>query len=450
MRRFTVPALHDELDNLLRGRYPTILVEGEIAQRQTPASGHCYMLLRDRTARGDQQQISAIVWRDDWMRMRFQPADGERVIVRGRLGLHKGAIQIQVFEIAPAGEGALAREIEARKARLLAAGYLDPRRKRPIPKHPRFVGVATSLTGAALQDFLKVSRERYPSARILVAGCVVQGAEAAASVVRAMHLLVEDGRSDVVVVTRGGGSREDLLPFHDETLARFIGDCPIPVVSAVGHQIDTTIADLVADAVAPTPSAAAMLVLPDRVALAQGVDQRDRALKLAFGRLIRNLVQRVDGLRARLRHPRERLQIIRLRLIEAQRRLPAAFSRHAEARRVRLRQAERLGILLGRRIELARGRAAVATRLDPAMARVLSDRRRKLEALEARLAALSPLAVLSRGYAIVRGPTGVITDPAQAPAGERLEIRVAGGSFAARVDVPSRGPAQLSLLTPRR
>jgi exodeoxyribonuclease VII large subunit len=403
--------LNAELDVLITSRYPSIVVEGEVAQLQQPASGHVYLVLRDKGGNRDQDcTLSAVVWRDDWSRLRYKPTPGERILCRGRLSVFqpKASVQLYVTDMAPAGQGALAKQLEERKARLLADGLLDPRRKRALPAFPRVVGVATSRSGAALQDFLKVSRERWPAARILVAGCVVQGPETPSSVIRAIELLLEDGRAEVIVVTRGGGSKEDLLPFHDEGLARFLAACPVPVVSAVGHQIDTTIADLVADQVAPTPSAAAMLVFPDRRVLAQRVDAAASALHRAISRLVRQLRERVDQRSRRLRHPGERVRDVRRRLGELQRRLDA---------------------VIARRLVIPR-----------------------LQALEARLHALSPLAVLDRGYAIVTGPRGVVTVAGAVHAGDRVTVRVSDGAFAARVEPGvARDGEQLALpVGPRR
>lgn len=417
MRKYTVATLSDELDQLLQGRYPTVLVEGEIGQLQTPASGHCYLQLRDRGgARDADCVLAAVMWRNEWHRSRYRPKVGDRVSCRGRLGVYgaRGAYQLYVTEIEPAGLGDLARQIAERKARLEADGLLDPRRKRPLPKFPRVVGVATSRTGAALQDFLAVSRRRWPAARILVANCLVQGDEAPASVAMALELLVEDGRAELAVVTRGGGSKEDLLAFQDEGLARAIAHCPIPVVSAVGHQIDTTLADLVADAVAPTPSAAAMLVFPDGPALAQRVDELAGGLVAAWRRDVARRRERIAALRARLRHPGERLALGRRRLVDLDGRLTRAMARRQEEATARLGRAE--------------------DRLLPAMRARIVDRRRRLEAVEGRLRALSPLAVLGRGYAIVEGPAGLVRDPADVAPGDALSVRVAAGAFQARVE----------------
>ncbi len=425
LRRYTVPVLNEELDQLLQNRYPTILVEGEVAQLQQPISGHCYVLLRDRGGSKNMDcSLSAVVWKDDWNRLRYRPAIGDRVLCRGRLAVYspRGNVQLYVTDIAPAGQGDLAREIEARKARLMADGLLDPRRKRALPRYPRVVGVATSLTGAALQDFLKVSKGRFPAARILVAPCLVQGSETAPSVIRAVELLIEDGRSEVIVVTRGGGSKEDLLPFHDEGLARFLAVCPVPVVSAVGHQIDTTIADLVADAVAPTPSAAAMLVFPDGREMAQRVDDTLSVLLRAMNKGIEQRKERVEARKNRLRHPGERLREGYRRQVELERRLVLCMHRLIP--------------------DVKRQVSRVSVGLQPALLRLLSERRRKLESLEDRLRALSPVAVLDRGYAIVSGKPGLIRDPQQVEPGMSLQVRVRGGQFEVKVG----GEPQLRLL----
>lgn len=428
MRRYTVPALAEELDNLVQSRYPSIIVEGEVGQVQIPASGHCYLQLRDKGGPKNLDcTLAAVVWRDDWNRLRYRPKQGDRVLCRGRVSIYtsKSAVQLYVTDIAPAGLGDQQKEIEARKARLLAEGLMDPRRKRPLPKQPRVVGVATSLTGAALQDFLEVSRVRWPCARILVAGCVVQGVETPSSVIRAIELLIEDGRSQVIVVTRGGGSKEDLMPFNDEQLARFLASCPVPVVSAVGHQIDTTIADLVADAVAPTPSAAAMLVFPDARGIVLRVDEADAALRAAITRALRRNADRVAQWRARLRDPRARVASGRVRLDDLAARLQIAVHRPMRVR---------LDRLLG-----------AHARLHPAAVGLLADKRRRMDALVGRLHALSPNAVLERGYAIVRGKGGVITDPAALVEGQVLDVRVAAGTFAVRVTDGKRPVEQLKL-----
>jgi len=356
MTRHTPSSLAAELDALVRGRYPGVTLEAEVGQIIQAASGHCYLTLRDESA-----QISATIWRDDWKRLTFQPKQGDRVEARGRLSIYgrKGTYQLSVTVLTPAGEGELARKIAAIRARLAADGLLEPSRRRPLPRFPRYVGVVTSLAGAALQDFLEVSRVRHPSSRVLVAGSVVQGDAAPPSIIAALELLIEDGRAEVIVLTRGGGSKEDLLCFQDEALARAIARSPVPVVSAVGHQIDTTIADLVADAVEPTPSAAAARVFPDDEALRRRIDEAALALDRAVSWQLHRHRERLRGLRARLRHPGERL---------------------AEQRRRHQAVVERLNRAMLAILQRPTGRLqAMEARLAPAIARHLARSRARLE-----------------------------------------------------------------------
>jgi exodeoxyribonuclease VII large subunit len=389
MRRFTVKSLNEDLDATLTSRYDTILVEGEVRDLKTPSSGHCYIALTDQGS-----ALSAVVWRNVWMATSYRPKIGDRVVCRGRLRVYvtRGVYQLYVHEIQPAGLGALAKEIAERKARLLADGLLDPSRKRRLPPFPNVVGVVTSLTGAALQDFLKVSGHRYPSCKILVAGSVVQGAMAPSSLIRALELLIEEGSSEVIVLTRGGGAKEDLLAFQDEMLARAIAASPIPVVSAVGHQIDTTIADLVADCVAPTPSAAALLVFPDGPAYMQRVDEEMFALSGAIVRWLRRQRIQLGHIRARLRHPGQRLK------------------------------------------EIANTREDLLRRLEEAALRgIVKQRRSYLAHLKQRLWSLSPEQVLSRGYAIVRKEDQLMTDASDVDPGDTLVVQFRDGRISATV-----------------
>lgn len=386
MQTMTVTALAVQLDRLTARAFPRIAVEGELSQLSTPMSGHAYLTLRDREA-----VLPCVVWKSDWARLKRHPRVGDRVVARGRLGIYQtqGRYQLYAHTIEAAGAGEHERKLQAIRARLEREGLTDPRRKRPLPRFPAIIGLATSPTGAALQDFLAVSAKRWPAARILLAGCKVQGPEAAGSVVIALETLFEDARADVIVVTRGGGSKDDLLPFQDEQLARFIAASPIPVVSAVGHEIDETMADLVADAVAPTPSAAAELVLPDRFTYSQRIDEATARLAGRWQRLVGQHRRRVEELRRRLVHP--------VRTVEAGRR------RHAE----------------------------LVERLDGAMQRRLTRARDRLRADRGRLTALSPTAVLTRGYAIAHGPDGVIRSVDDAPPGTPIEIQVSDGRLKA-------------------
>ena len=414
MEPLTVSGLNAALHELLGLHFSAVSVRGELGQLQVASSGHAYLTLRDNKG-----SLSAICWRTNWASLGYRPKAGEQVVCRGRIGVYspQGRYQLYVTHIEPAGEGALAKELAARKARLEAEGLLDPRRKRPLPPFPKVIGVCTSLAGAALQDFLKVSRHRYPAARILVAGCLVQGREAPAEILRAVELLVEDGRSELIVLTRGGGSKTDLLAFQDEQLARYIAHIPVPVLSAVGHEVDTTLCDLVADVVASTPSDAALLALPDAAILSQQVDERLADLGTATLRLLEERRARLASGRARLRHPGERLAQVKSRADQL---------------------GERLLLAVGNQVG-AHGMVALALsgRLTPSMARRLERKRERVCAAEGRLGALSPFAVLERGYAIVSGPDGVIQRADQVAAGQELAVKVRQGDFKVRVLDPS-------------
>ena len=403
---YTPSSLNQELKRVIEGRYPNVLVEGEVSNLN--ASRHCYLTLRDADS-----QLNCVVWRNTWLGSAYKPTVGERVVVSGRLSVfpQRGQYQLYVNSLQPAGQGALARKIAEIKARLMADGLLEERRKRPLPRFPEHIGVVTSLTSAALQDFLKVSGERFPASKILVAGATVQGDTAAASVIMALELLIEDGRSEVIVITRGGGSKDDLVAFHDEQLARAIAASPVPVVSAVGHQIDVSISDLVADASAPTPSAAAALVTPDGPALSQRVDEGSMALERAVLRAVGLRRERVEGLRQRLRHPGERLKDLRRRRADLEARLGAALQRQVSER--------------SRRVQV------LEQRLLPSLRAQVQESKARLSRADAGLEALSPLAVLGRGYAIVQGANGVVLDPKQVAAGEELTLRVRDGQLSA-------------------
>ncbi|MEN0067493.1 MAG: exodeoxyribonuclease VII large subunit [Myxococcota bacterium] len=388
MKTVTVSALVSQLDRLMARAFPRVAVEGELSQLSTPMSGHAYLTLRHGEA-----VLPCVVWKSEWARTPKKPKVGDRIVAMGRLGIYttQGKYQLYANRIEPAGQGEHERKLQAIRARLERDGLTDPRRKRPLPRFPSIVGLATSPTGAALQDFLAVSAERWPATRIHLAGCKVQGPEAAASVVLALETLFEDGRADVIVVTRGGGSKDDLLPFQDEQLARFIASSPIPMVSAVGHEIDTTMADLTADAVAPTPSAAAALVLPDCRTFTQRIDDATLALAGRWERLVGQARRRVTDLTRRLKHPARQVE--------------AARNRHRD----------------------------LTERLDRAIQRRVTRSTERLQAQRDRLVALSPTAVLARGYAIAHGPNGVLRSVEDVAPGANIEIQLSDGRLPATV-----------------
>lgn len=397
MKTYTVQSLSEELSQFFKRTYPRLAVEGEISQLAVPNSGHAYFELKDGDA-----VIRCVAWKNEWKNLQRKPKVGERIVATGKLDVFskRGSYQFYVREIEFAGEGELQKRIAKTIATLQSEGLIDPSRRRPLPSFPSVVGVVTSLTGAALQDFLRVSHERWPASRIVVSGCQVQGDEAPPSIVRALDAMVAYAKADVIVVTRGGGSKLDLLAFQDEQVARCMAMSPVPIVSAVGHETDSTIADLVADRAAPTPSAAAALVFPDQAEWAQRIDGVAQRLDRSAQRKLEVARERLRSVRLRLKHPAARLRLQRERAVALSRRLHRSGPAHVIAATQRLSSAN------------------------------------------GRLKALSPYGVLERGFAIVRGPQGVVRDAERLSPGDRVEVRVARGSFDAAV-VPSKAaPAE--------
>jgi exodeoxyribonuclease VII large subunit len=390
-RPLTVSELNAWVRALLDEGIPQVLVEGEISNLRRYPSGHTYFTLKDKGA-----QVAAVLFRGNAFGMRFRPADGGHVVVRGRVSLYeaRGAYQIVVEGMEPAGLGALQRALEALRERLRAEGLFDAARKRPLPRLPRRIGVVTSPRGAALRDILRVLDRRFAGLDIVLSAARVQGDGAAEEIAAAIRALDGLGGIDVVIVARGGGSTEDLWAFNEETVARAIAASRAPVISAVGHEIDVTLADLVADLRAPTPSAAAEMVVVSR----------------------EEMIARLVSLRARL------LSAARLLVAEARRRFERARTDRA------LREAAarvRQGMLRSDELQ-ARLRAAVAVAARGA--------RHRLERGADRLSALSPLAVLARGYAICTIPDGDIVRDARGLApGHRVNVHLHRGRLRCEV-----------------
>ncbi len=396
-RIFTVAELVAGVRELLEDRVGRLWIAGEVSNLRRAGSGHFYFTLKDDVA-----QVRAVLFRGTAQRLRFEPEEGMEVLVYGEVTLYeaRGDLQVLVRTLEPRGLGALQLAFEQLRARLEAEGLFDPAAKRPILAHPRAVGVVTSPEGAALHDVLEVSGRRAPWIRVVISPTRVQGDGAEEEIGAALARVAAKKGVDVILLVRGGGSLEDLVCFNSEAVARAIRGSPVPVVAGVGHETDVTIADLAADARAPTPSAAAMLAFPDRAALRTQLG-RD------VGRLVRAMESALGSLRTRLGHEWQALR--------------------AHAPRARL--------------------AAQRARLDGAKALLVRVMRRRIErardglaAAAARLEALSPLAVLGRGYAIVRLGAGgaVVRSPAQVKAGDGLLVRVAEGEIEATVEPSSR------------
>lgn len=372
-------------------RLQELSVAGEISNFTHARSGHLYFTLKDERA-----QLKCVMWRGNAERLRFRPAEGDAVIASGQVSVYEagGVYQLYVNSMRPAGRGDLAQAFEALKQQLAAEGLFDADHKKPIATFPRRVGVVTSADGAALRDILNVLRRRCALVSVLIAPTLVQGAEAPAGIVRALQWL--DGRDDVdtIIIARGGGSIEDLWAFNDEQVARAIYAARHPVICGVGHETDFTIADFVADLRAPTPSAAAELAVPDLADWGSAVSALQRALTVRLHDSLAERRYRLEALRRALRHLGPQRELM------SQRQRVDSYAADLERN-------------VARRLEQLRARHALAV---------------------ARLEAISPLATLERGYAIVRQrDRRVVRRAAQVRPGERLEVHVADGHFGARV-----------------
>jgi exodeoxyribonuclease VII large subunit len=423
---------------LLEGAFGLVWVEGEISNLSRPASGHLYFSLKDARA-----QVRCALFRQRAALLRFRPADGQQVLARARLSLYepRGDYQLIVEHLEPAGEGALRQAFEALKARLAAEGLFDAARKRALPRFPRRLALLTSPRGAAVRDVLSVLGRRFPLLPVDVVPIPVQGEGAAAEIRAALAAVQAWGRHDLILLTRGGGSLEDLMAFNDEALARAIADSTIPVVSAVGHEIDFSIADFVADLRAPTPSAAAELLVPEQGELLARLAQSQRSLDQRLARQLERAGQRLDQASLRLRaaspslrlsHGRSRLDQLGHRLAQLQRGLLRSPQQSLDLLRLRLHAQRPEARLAQRRRDLA----VLAPRLGAAMQQAIERRRQTSAALARALAAVSPLATLGRGYAVLRDARSgeVLGSVRQLSPGQRVIARLQDGEAGLRVE----------------
>ncbi len=433
----TPSSLNRLVRDLLGDALPQVWIEGELSNVAKPASGHLYFTLKDSGA-----QVRCAMFKLKASALRFRPVDGMQVLLRAKVGLYepRGEFQLVAEYMEPAGEGALQREFEQLKARLDAEGLFDPARKRALPAYARRIGVITSATGAAVRDVLSVLARRWPLADVEILPVPVQGREAPPAIVAMLRKASASARYDVLLLTRGGGSLEDLWAFNDEAVARAVHASAVPVVSAVGHEIDFSIADFVADLRAPTPSAAAELLVPDAVAVGHHLRQLQQRLATLEQRRLQAYAQRVDHLLARLQaqRPQARLQRDRERLEHLQHRLTAVLREQSQLRHTRL---ERLhGRLLAQHPRahlslLARRLVEQDQRLRRAITHLLERRQTTLRHAGHALHAVSPLATLERGYAILFDADGQVLRSAQGVAVDtRLRARLADGELPLRVD----------------
>ena len=440
---YSVARLNREVRLLLESGMPVIWIEAELSNLAVPASGHWYFSLKDGAA-----QVRCAMWKTRSAGVRFKPRDGMQVLARARVGLYepRGEFQLVVEHLEEAGLGALKREFEQLKAKLAGEGLFDADRKRPLPQIPRRIGVVTSPSGAAIRDILHVLARRFAAVPVIIYPTAVQGAAATTEIVAAIETAVARAECDVLIVARGGGSLEDLWCFNDERVARAIAACPIPVVSGVGHEVDVTIADFVADVRAPTPSAAAQLVVPDGRAWLTSLAQTKQQLLRAVQRALRQQTDRLLNLDRRLAisHPGARLAQHVQRLDDLESRLIAA------QRSVSLQARNRLSQLTARfaannpvhRIAAIESRrAALEQRLVHATrTRVVSLGQRLSLAMRS-LNAVSPLATLDRGYAIITygEQQQILLDAAAVASGATIQARLARGTVTATVTAKTKG-----------
>jgi exodeoxyribonuclease VII large subunit len=438
---FTVSELSLEIKNLLEKQFPDVWVNGEVSNFRAATSGHFYFTLKDAKA-----QIRAVCFRNQARYLKFKPQDGISVIARGHLSVYeaRGEYQLYVDYLEPAGLGALQLAFEQLKAKLAAEGLFDPARKKPLPVLPRAVGVVTSPTGTVIRDILRILQRRFRNMNVTLYPVKVQGEGAAEEIVGGIQYFNRHPLVDVLIVARGGGSLEDLWAFNEEIVARAIARSTIPVISAVGHETDFTIADFVADLRAPTPSVAAELVVHRKQDFV--VELQERARRMA------------QVVRLKLAEARERLTALRMhrvfqtiltRVAERAQRVDDAIAALERSIRFRLNAARQdwvrasAGVLrydFRRLVSLKR--AALAERdkeLETEFRRLLVDRRNRLAQVEAVLKERSPLTILNRGYSITRDTQGhIVRDAAQVAIGDDVSIRLAQGELG--VSVKRRRP----------
>ena len=430
-KTFSVSELNGIARGILESQLHDVWVEGELGNVARPGSGHLYFTLKDARA-----QIRCAMFRNRGRFLRFEPDTGMRVRVNGKVSLYeaRGDYQLIVERMEPAGEGALQQAFERLKRKLFEARLFDEALKKPLPEWPRRIGIITSPTGAAIRDILQILRRRFALMEVIIYPVQVQGEESAAQIVTAIEKANQRNEVDLLIVTRGGGSLEDLWSFNDERVALAIHHSALPVVSAVGHEIDVTIADYVADARAPTPSAAAELISPEAETLYRHLDGISARLAATMEATLDASKEQLQAFRQRLRRasPTATLQQQMLRLDELTQRLAHASRGRLDTARFRLDALRRNLLAHEPRPAIALGRERLQSlrrRLTGAMHDRLEQTRQRLAVCENALNHLGPEAVLERGYAIVSdADTGqVITSAATAREGERIDIQFRDG-----------------------
>lgn len=429
---YSVSDINSMIREILEGEFTTIWVRGEVSNFIKHTSGHFYFSLKDNAA-----QISAVMFKGLNSKLKFKPENGLEVLIRGKITVYEPRGNYQVFceHMEPVGAGALQKAFEQLKSKLLAEGLFDVKRKRALPKYPKHIGLVTSPTGAAIRDILNVLRRRYKSARITLAPALVQGDLAPESIVSALQMINKLQDVDVLIVGRGGGSAEDLWAFNDERVARALAASRIPTISAVGHEIDFTIADFVADLRAPTPSAAAELVVKSADEVIDRIQNFKARLWRAWQTKAQHLAERLFSYNKRLVDPQRKLQDLQIRGDELITRLEAAALRYIEDRRRHIQFAvQKMGTPLEMLRRLSQRIYILIVKIKGCVQKTYDVKKMKLQTAAAQIDAMSPLRVVARGYSIVETESGTILKSARmVTVGERLKIKLAEGGL--RVEV---------------
>jgi|UniRef100_A0A7V6A1R1 exodeoxyribonuclease VII large subunit len=428
---YTVSSLTREIRGHLETHFPLVWVSGEVSNLRRPVSGHYYFTLKDATA-----QLRAVLFKGNHLHLRYKPEEGRQILCRGRITVYeqRGDYQLIVDYLEPVGLGVLAQAFEALKTRLAAEGLFDAAHKKRLPFLPRRIALLTSPTGAVVRDFLRLLNDRFPHIHVLVYPVKVQGAEAAGEIVQALREVPGYPGVEVIVLARGGGSLEDLWPFNEERVARTIYHCPLPVVSAIGHEVDYTIADFVADVRAPTPSAAVELVVPDRGEIQRRLERTATTLYRVWRRHLDAERRHLISVARRLPDLSRRLVDLRLRLDERAEALTRRFARYRSDQKQRLYLAQSRLLLLSPRRAIQERRQwldQLSPRLVLSWRRRQETRRQHLCYCESHLEKLDPMSILKRGYAVAtRLPDGAIIREANTvPAGANIRVRVYQGAM---------------------
>ena len=431
---YSVSQLNSEVRNLIESSYPRIWVEGEISNIARPASGHIYFSLKDEAS-----QVRCAMFRMANRSLKFKPENGTQVLVRARVSLYeaRGDFQLIADYMEEAGDGLLRKQFEALKLKLSEEGLFDVEHKKELPDLPSQIGIITSASGAAVKDVISVLKRRFPSIPVIIYPVPVQGEDAPEAIVNMLNKANSRHECDVLILTRGGGSLEDLWAFNNEQVARTIYKSKIPVVCGVGHEIDYTIADLVADVRAPTPSAAAELVSPDRIDILSALSKLELLLTKSIAQQISHALNRVNWLRKRIQHPQQRIERTAQRLDEIEQRMAHIFKINQQARIAKLTFLEtriQQSSPAFRLEQFKTKKAMLTSRLTNAIKLKQERVRNRLKNLSRALDAVSPLATLGRGYAIVKSADGkVVKNSRLLKIGEEITTKLKKGEVISRI-----------------